>query len=170
MKQKLALSCALMHEPSILVLDEPTTGVDPLSRREFWSMLHELKSRGIAILVSTPYMEEALQCDRIYLMNKGRVLASGAPSELVAGFPGEIVEFRSTSMAPQQLRRELSAILPEYPVFLAGRRVHVAVPAEGRGSFEDVASRTVEVPARMERVVPDLEDLFLMSILTETSE
>lgn len=90
MKQKLALSCALIHTPDILVLDEPTTGVDPVSRREFWEILSRLKSDGVTILVSTPYMDEAEKCDRIALMHKGNVLTTGRAEDIAAGFPGTV--------------------------------------------------------------------------------
>ncbi|MDZ4708964.1 MAG: ABC transporter ATP-binding protein [Saprospiraceae bacterium] len=82
MKQKLALCCALIHEPKVLLLDEPTTGVDPVSRREFWDMLMRLKQRGITIVVSTPYMDEAKLCDRISLMQLGSILETGTPQEI----------------------------------------------------------------------------------------
>lgn len=90
MKQKLALSCALIHKPDLLVLDEPTTGVDAVSRSEFWSMLDQLKGVGITILVSTPYMDEASLCDRVALMQKGRILEVAAPEEVVDGFQGAL--------------------------------------------------------------------------------
>ncbi|MDR1675947.1 MAG: ABC transporter ATP-binding protein [Tannerella sp.] len=86
MKQKLALSCALIHRPSVLLLDEPTTGVDPVSRREFWEILGRLKSEGITILVSTPYMDEATRCDRIALMREGRFLMVDTPQRMVSRF------------------------------------------------------------------------------------
>ena len=86
MKQKLALSCALIHRPSVLFLDEPTTGVDAVSRNEFWDMLRNLKQKGITILVSTPYMDEASRCDRIALCNDGRILGIDTPTDIVAGF------------------------------------------------------------------------------------
>jgi len=84
MKQKLALSCALIHKPEVLFLDEPTTGVDAVSRKEFWQMLHRLKDEGISILVSTPYMDEAEQCDSIALMQEGKILAIDTPSDITA--------------------------------------------------------------------------------------
>ena len=88
MKQKLALSCALIHAPRVLFLDEPTTGVDPVSRREFWEMLSRLKHEyGLTILVSTPYMDEAALCDRIALIHEGRILRVGTPSTLSTGYP-----------------------------------------------------------------------------------
>jgi ABC-type multidrug transport system ATPase subunit len=86
MKQKLALSCALIHKPKVLFLDEPTTGVDPVSRKEFWEMLRRLKEQGITILVSTPYMDEASLCDRIALINKGEFIGINTPQNIIANF------------------------------------------------------------------------------------
>jgi len=87
MKQKLALSCALVHRPELLLLDEPTTGVDAVSRREFWDLLHDLQKSGLTIVVSTPYMDEADRCDRVALVQKGRILAIDAPGAVGARFP-----------------------------------------------------------------------------------
>jgi ABC-type multidrug transport system ATPase subunit len=98
MKQKLALSCALIHRPSVLFLDEPTTGIDPVSRKEFWAMLRRLKEGGISILVSTPYMDEAEQCDRIALMNAGQVLSVATPKETVESYSRRLFSVRSDDM------------------------------------------------------------------------
>ena len=95
MKQKLALSCALIHKPSILFLDEPTTGVDAVSRKEFWEMLKRLKQEGITILVSTPYMDEAAQCDRIALMQDGAFMHIAAPAQTAALFGMDLFAVRS---------------------------------------------------------------------------
>src|SRR5690606_19617436 len=94
MKQKLALSCALVHRPRILFLDEPTTGVDAVSRREFWELLHDLQAAGLTIVVSTPYMDEASRCDRVALMQQGRVLAIDDPSAIGARFPNALFSVR----------------------------------------------------------------------------
>lgn len=94
MKQKLALSCALVHRPDILFLDEPTTGVDAVSRREFWDLLAELKASGLTIVVATPYMDEAARCDRIALMQQGRILAIDAPAAIGARFPGALFRIK----------------------------------------------------------------------------
>lgn len=94
MKQKLALSCALVHRPEILFLDEPTTGVDAVSRREFWDLLDELKTSGLPILVSTPYMDEASRCDRVALIQQGRVLAIDEPAQIGARFPRALFSIR----------------------------------------------------------------------------
>lgn len=99
MKQKLALSCALIHKPDVLFLDEPTTGVDPVSRKEFWEMLRRLKDRGIAILVSTPYMDEAAICDRIALMQDGAFLGVDTPENLIAQFRKKLWSVHSNKMS-----------------------------------------------------------------------
>ena len=111
MKQKLALSCALIHSPRVLFLDEPTTGVDPVSRKEFWEMLKKLRSEyGITILVSTPYMDEAAMCDRIALINEGSIMKTGTPQALSAGYSSledcfiELMQ-TATATAPQAPQR-----------------------------------------------------------------
>jgi len=99
MKQKLALCCALIHKPDVLFLDEPTTGVDPVSRREFWEMLKRLKTEGITILVSTPYMNEAAMCDRITLIQSGRIFITDSPENIVRNFGEELWAVRSKNMS-----------------------------------------------------------------------
>ncbi len=98
MKQKLALCCALIHKPEVLILDEPTTGVDPVSRKEFWEMLKHLKSLGITILVSTPYMDEAILCDRIALMQKGKILSIDTPQKLIKDYRHNLYAVQSNDM------------------------------------------------------------------------
>src|SRR5690349_2736852 len=98
MKQKLALSCALIHKPSVLFLDEPTTGVDAVSRKEFWDMLKKLQQQGITILVSTPYMDEAELCDRVALMQAGRIMTIGTPQEIVHSFSHTILALKAGNM------------------------------------------------------------------------
>ena len=98
MKQKLALCCALIHKPKVLFLDEPTTGVDPVSRKEFWEMLKRLQQKGITILVSTPYMDEAELCDRIALIQDGKILEIDTPESIVKHYPNPIYNVRSSNM------------------------------------------------------------------------
>jgi ABC-2 type transport system ATP-binding protein len=98
MKQKLALSCALIHRPTVLFLDEPTTGVDAVSRKEFWEMLKRLKKQGITILVSTPYMDEASLCDRVALMQNGQILSSGTPEAIINAFEETILAVKADNM------------------------------------------------------------------------
>ena len=92
MKQKLALACTLVHEPDVLILDEPTTGVDPVARREFWKLLSEFLARGLTIVMATPYLDEAERCGRVLLLHEGRVLAIDAPAALQAALPGRLFE------------------------------------------------------------------------------
>src|SRR6187397_493005 len=98
MKQKLALCCALIHRPTVLFLDEPTTGVDPVSRKEFWEMLKRLKKQGITILVSTPYMDEAGLCDRVALIQNGRILSINTPQGIIGEFKKPIIAARASNM------------------------------------------------------------------------
>src|SRR4029079_641027 len=99
MNEKLALCCVLIHKPSVLFLDEPTTGVDPVSRKEFWEMLKRLKQQGITILVATPYMDEANQCDRIALIQSGKILTINSPKTISDSFPHPILRVKANKMS-----------------------------------------------------------------------
>lgn len=128
MKQKLALSCALIHRPRLLVLDEPTTGVDAVSRIEFWELLGQLREHRITVIVSTPYMDEAMRCDRVALMQEGRILISGTPGQIVKGFSRRLVSIRSS----QKVRlitalRSFPGILTVWPF---GEDLHVTFREE----------------------------------------
>lgn len=124
MKQKLALSCALIHKPKVLFLDEPTTGVDPVSRKEFWDMLQRLKAKGITIFVSTPYMDEALLCDRIALIQKGQLLGIDTPENIVKNYDKPLVAIRSKNM--YQLLLDLRQFEATHTAFPFGEYVHLA--------------------------------------------
>lgn len=116
MKQKLALSCALIHRPNVLFLDEPTTGVDAVSRREFWDMLSQLKTQGITILVSTPYMDEASRCDRIALCNEGHILGVNTPQNFVHDFNEMLYGIRAKDMfSLLQSARSIESVATCYP-------------------------------------------------------
>ncbi len=106
MKQKLALSCALIHKPEILILDEPTTGVDAVSRKEFWEMLKRLKNMGITILVSTPYMDEASMCDRIALIQEGQLMSVASPRDMINAFPEDLWVVRTAKIYPSSKQLE----------------------------------------------------------------
>jgi ABC-type multidrug transport system ATPase subunit len=122
MKQKLALCCALIHKPKVLFLDEPTTGVDPVSRKEFWEMLKRLQQKGITILVSTPYMDEAELCDRIALIQNGKILQINTPQEIVKQYPKTIFNIRANNM--YLLIKSLKAYEHSYSVYPFGEFVH----------------------------------------------
>lgn len=122
MKQKLALSCALIHKPKVLFLDEPTTGVDPVSRKEFWDMLKRLQQKGITILVSTPYMDEAALCDRIALIQDGKILEIDTPEAIVKHYQKPIYNVRANNM--YQLIKSLNAYEYNHSVYPFGEFVH----------------------------------------------
>lgn len=122
MKQKLALCCALIHKPKVLFLDEPTTGVDPVSRKEFWEMLKRLQQKGITILVSTPYMDEAALCDRIALIQDGKILEIDTPQAVVKHYPKQIYNVRSNNM--YQLINSLNEYEFNHSVYPFGEFVH----------------------------------------------
>ncbi|MDP2069858.1 MAG: ABC transporter ATP-binding protein [Lutibacter sp.] len=122
MKQKLALSCALIHKPKVLFLDEPTTGVDPVSRKEFWEMLKRLQQKGITILVSTPYMDEAELCDRIALIQHGKILQIDTPQEIVKHYPKKIYDVKADNM--YRLLESLKSYEHHYSVYPFGEFVH----------------------------------------------
>ena len=131
MKQKLALACTLVHEPALIVLDEPTTGVDPVSRREFWKLLSEFLSQGITIVMATPYLDEAERCTRVALLHEGRLLALDRPDALRATLPGALFEVIVSDhrRAPDVLKR----IPGVTDVQMFGERAHVLMDARGRG-------------------------------------
>ncbi len=122
MKQKLALCCALIHAPKVLFLDEPTTGVDPVSRKEFWQMLKRLQQRGITILVSTPYMDEASLCDRIALIQKGKVLKIDSPKAITANYDKVIYDVQSNNM--HSLIHDLKKYPNVYSAYAFGEFIH----------------------------------------------
>jgi ABC-2 type transport system ATP-binding protein len=160
MKQKLALACTLVHEPPLLVLDEPTTGVDPVSRREFWKLLAEFLAQGLTIVMATPYLDEAERCGRVALLARGRVLAEDTPKALQASARGVLMEVVA---APVREALDVArATAGADRVQLFGDRLHVRVAQERE--FDQVhAALTragVEVAA-FRRIVPTLEDVFI---------
>lgn len=122
MKQKLALCCALIHKPKVLFLDEPTTGVDPVSRKEFWKMLKRLQQKGITILVSTPYMDEAALCDRIALIQKGSILKIDSPQKIIDDYEKTIYDVQAKNT--YQLIEDLKNYSTHYSVFAFGEYIH----------------------------------------------
>ena len=123
MKQKLALSCTLIHTPKLLVLDEPTTGVDPISRREFWEILHDLKKEGATILVSTPYMDEANQCDRVAMMHRGKILAVDSPQNISDLFSDHLLEIITDELIDTSNQLKTLAEIKSVQIF--GDKIHV---------------------------------------------
>ena len=156
MKQKLGLICTLLHEPRILFLDEPTNGVDPVSRREFWDILGELRGR-VTVVVATPYMDEAERCDRVALMAKGRVLAYDTPEALRARIVAPVWELETSQ--PFAAANALQAALPAVDVQLFGDRLH-ALGTEGAAPLlAALTAAGIEASAR--RVPPSMEDAYV---------
>lgn len=160
MKQKLALCCALIHRPSVLFLDEPTTGVDPVSRNEFWDMLGKLKSQGITIFVSTPYMDEASRCDRIALIQNGSLLSVDTPANISASFPRPLWTVRSDDM--YKLLSDLRAWPLAYSCFAFGDTHHLALNKETeKSNLFDYLQTKGHINVSIDTVKPGIEDCFM---------
>jgi ABC-2 type transport system ATP-binding protein len=167
MKQKLALACTLVHEPKVIVLDEPTTGVDPVSRREFWKLLSQFLEAGITILMSTPYLDEAERCTRIAMLHEGRVLALDAPTALRRSMPGSWFEVLVD--APRDAVQRLGAAgRSDIQTNLFGDRLHVWLAegdarAAGRVLETTISSAGLR-PRSVRPIVPSLEDVFIAKL------
>jgi len=162
MKQKLALCCALIHKPSVMFLDEPTTGVDPVSRKEFWEMLKRLKAQDITILVSTPYMDEAMLCDRIALIQGGQILSIDTPDDIVRSYPDTLFAVRSTDM--YRLLRDMESYDTTTSCFAFGEYLHVTFRSDApldvphlRSFLETRRHDDVEIRT----IQPTIEDCFI---------
>lgn len=161
MKQKLALSCALIHKPKILFLDEPTTGVDPVSRKEFWEMLKKLKSQGITILVSTPYMDEAKLCDRIALMQSGKILEINTPQNIVNKFGKNLYAVHSENMF--KLLNDLRSFPQTESCFAFGENHHLTLNEDhfDTTQLEDYLRTNGHNNLIIEKIEPEIEDCFM---------
>ena len=164
MKQKLGLVCALVHTPKVILLDEPTTGVDPVSRRDFWRILYSLLAEGVAILTSTAYLDEAERCHRVALMHQGRLLFCDTPAALKERLRGAVLSVRSAE--PRAVRDRLQGAPGISSLVMTGDGVHLVV--------DDAARRAPELEVRLtasatpfekiERVAPSIEDLFVHAV------
>jgi ABC-2 type transport system ATP-binding protein len=162
MKQKLALACTLVHEPRLILLDEPTTGVDPVSRREFWKLLSEFLSQGITIVMSTPYLDEAERCSRVALLHNGRLLAMDTPTALRTTLPGRLFEVIASD------HRQVARLLPTIPgvdsVQMFGERAHVRMASgdeNGAARLSDALRAAGLEAATVRPVTASLEDIFV---------
>lgn len=166
MKQKLALSCALIHRPSVLFLDEPTTGVDAVSRKEFWEMLQRLKQQGITILVSTPYMDEASLCDRVALVQSGKILSIDTPEQIVASFEKPLLAVKSDNMLQLlNLLKQSEWVEDAYPF---GEFHHVVMKGEFKADLSAYLSSQTSA-FEMIDAYPNIEDCFI-SLMKENDE
>lgn len=158
MKQKLALMCTLLHKPQVLFLDEPTNGVDPVSRRDFWTILHQLVHEGLTLLLTTAYMDEAERCDRVGLMHRGRLLRCDTPAALRQSLASDC--YAVETQAGMRLERERLSKLPQVAAARpAGSSLHVFLkPGTSASDIWPAGS------ARVERITPSLEDVFVATV------
>lgn len=169
MKQKLALCCALIHRPRILLLDEPTTGVDPVSRKDFWDILVGLKKQGITIVVSTPYMDEAALCDQIALIKSGRILSVGKPEALIQAYPDRLFQVPIAGKMYEALQK-LSQIEQINNIYAFGSFVHLSLPMDGK-SVEELAQKAgIDKEFSFKQISPLIEDCFIRMAGIDDSE
>jgi ABC-2 type transport system ATP-binding protein len=163
MKQKLSLSCCLVHHPEVLLLDEPTFGVDPISRRELWLILHEMVREGVTVLVSTSYLDEAERCDRVLLLSEGRAIALDRPATLQTSLAGSLLAFRTDR--PRYARDILRASGLVRTATLFGDTVHVLVtPGRSASELGDALARSGIAVVEARAIEPSLEDVFIHRI------
>jgi len=162
MKQKLALCCALIHKPTVLFLDEPTTGVDAVSRKEFWEMLKRLKQQGITILVSTPYMDEATLCERIALIQSGKILSVDSPANIIHAYPEKLYAIRSENIYKLLTDlREYNEILNCYAF---GEFVHLSFRSDDENNRQrllDYVNSKEHKKVELKQITPTIEDCFI---------
>jgi drug efflux transport system ATP-binding protein len=170
-KQRLALGCAILHEPGIVFLDEPTGGVDPASRRRFWELINELSERKVTVFVTTHYLDEAEYCNDLRLIHAGRIVAGGSPrelkSEVIRNPILEVATARAVD-ALEALRKEPWVL--ETSIFGTSLHVSVADEAEGRRLIRERLARAGIMPERIDRIVPSLEDVFIHKIEEHSGE
>ena len=162
MKQKLALCCALIHKPVLLFLDEPTTGVDPVSRKEFWEILRSIKQQGISVMVSTPYMDEATLCDRIALMQDGRIMRMDTPKNIVRDFNGHLVTLQTPDIF--QLLKVMEHYTAHCTFYPYGENLHVIFyePLEKViPEFEAFLQQNNITNGEIKHIEPNIEDCFI---------
>ena len=168
MKQKLALCCALVHRPTVLFLDEPTTGVDAISRREFWGMLKRLKEQGITILVSTPYMDEANLCDRIALMQDGKILVINTPLEIKNNYKHDLWAVKSNDMFKSLT--DLRTFSETLSCYSFGDKHHLTVKNNNisKENIENFLKEKGHTNLDIQKISPDIEDCF-MDLMAKTT-
>lgn len=160
MKQKLALSCALIHKPKVLLLDEPTTGVDPVSRKEFWEMLKKLQKQGLTTLVSTPFLDEAELCDEVALVQNGQILKVDTPAKIAAAFPHKLWQIKTE--ANYHTLKILRAFPEKVSAFAFGNVIHLATSFEIENKHIEAFLRSNGVEKmKVEPIAAGIEDLFM---------
>jgi ABC-2 type transport system ATP-binding protein len=163
MKQKLALCCALIHKPEVLLLDEPTTGVDVVSRKEFWEMLRKLKSFGITIIVSTPYMDEAKLCERIALIQNGKIMSVDTPANIIQAYPGKLFAAKSDNI--YKLLKDFRSHNEVDSCFAFGKYIHITLKHQtmpGLEVLQRIASQNMHTNIDIKEIEPGIEDSFIL--------
>jgi len=160
MKQKLALISVLMYAPPLLVLDEPTTGVDPIARSELWEMLHQLKQEGHTIIVSTPYMEEAVQCDLVTFMSGGEILSTNSPTQLVSDYQYDLYELRCEH--PMDILPELERVDWIKLVYPKGDKLHLGVTGDALSQqlIDEKLTELLPEDFILKQISPEMEDVY----------
>lgn len=162
MKQKLALCCALIHKPKLLFLDEPTTGVDPVSRREFWDILKDIQHKGVTVVVSTPYMDEATRCDRIALIQNGEIIKIDTPNKIISNFRGHLFTMKTDDIfGLMQLMEQFELRCNYYPY---GEHFHIAFYDEvekALPAFEEFLQQHEREHGEIKPITPNIEDCFI---------
>jgi ABC-2 type transport system ATP-binding protein len=163
MKQKLGLACALIHKPEVLFLDEPTNGVDPVSRRDFWRILYAMLKEGVTIFVSTAYLDEAERCTRVGLMHRGRLIQCDTPQKLKQGIPGVLLELETAQ--PRVARDALAARLGSNRVSLFGGKLHLYAADEAEAAQTKDILQQAGIAVLAEKIItPTLEDVFIHQV------
>ncbi len=170
MKQKLALSCALIHKPELLLLDEPTTGVDPVSRKEFWEMLSKLKNMGITIFVSTPYMDEASRCDRIAFIQAGEILDIATPDEIISNFDDKLIAVKSDNK--YKTLQDLKTLNTLRYVYPSGEYIHYV---DSRKEYSisgimEILEQKGNTNIELKLIEPNIEDCFMKEMMVRANE
>lgn len=171
MKQKLALCCALVHRPRVLFLDEPTTGVDPVSRKEFWEMLNRLKLQGITIMVSTPYMDEAVLCDRIAFIKDGKILEIDKPENMVSGFSDSLLAVRCDRM--HRVKAALAGTEGVEDIYSFGEFFHIRTSSDAvtvRENIENRLSAEGFTGITVKSIAPTIEDCFISKLASRNDD
>lgn len=172
MKKKLALACAMVHDPQILILDEPSVGVDPVSRGEFWNILASIVKTGVTVLISTPYMDEADRCNEVGMLYEGRLLRTGAPDEITQSLPFESLEVKATP------RKKMREIVSQTPGILGwnpvGDRLRIAVKADDQQAVIDCLKRQFDAEAMsvhlLRPVRKTMDDAFVEMVISQEGE
>ncbi|MBZ0106671.1 MAG: ABC transporter ATP-binding protein [Sulfuricella denitrificans] len=169
MKQKLGLACALIHKPEILFLDEPTNGVDPVSRRDFWRILYAMLKEGVTIFVSTAYLDEAERCTRVGLMHRGRLIQCDTPQKLKEGIPGLLLELETER--PRAAREILAEKLGWNRISLFGGLLHLYAADESEVEQARTVLQEAGIAVRAEKIItPTLEDVFIHQVTRDDTE